>query len=74
MFLFFLTGSIILLNCHMQYRMCADIMELSNALIYGNRLQCGSPEIENSKLTYRGAASAPEWLNQVFNSSFHMLR
>lgn len=48
-----------------QYRMCADIMELSNALIYGNRLRCGSPEIENAKIAYTGAASAPEWLKQI---------
>ncbi|CAB4269340.1 unnamed protein product [Prunus armeniaca] len=35
-----------------QYRMCQGIMELSNALIYGDRLRCGSPEIANAKLDF----------------------
>ncbi|KAL0380004.1 UNVERIFIED_CONTAM: DNA replication ATP-dependent helicase/nuclease JHS1 [Sesamum angustifolium] len=52
---------------HWQYRMCAAIMELSNALIYGNRLRCGSTEIENAKLKYRSSASAPAWLMEVLN-------
>ncbi|CAI9781645.1 unnamed protein product [Fraxinus pennsylvanica] len=52
---------------HSQYRMCAAIMELSNALIYGNRLRCGSSEIENAKLKYTCKASAPSWLEQVLN-------
>ncbi|EYU40306.1 hypothetical protein MIMGU_mgv1a000280mg [Erythranthe guttata] len=50
-----------------QYRMCADIMELSNALIYGDRLRCGSKEIENAKLKYRCSASAPVWLMKVLD-------
>ncbi|KAK4488581.1 hypothetical protein RD792_004347 [Penstemon davidsonii] len=52
---------------HCQYRMCADIMALSNALIYGNRLLCGSSEIENAKVKYRCSASAPTWLMEVLN-------
>ncbi|KAL3833010.1 hypothetical protein ACJIZ3_007746 [Penstemon smallii] len=52
---------------HCQYRMCADIMALSNALIYGNRLRCGSSEIENAKVRYRCSASAPTWLMEVLN-------
>ncbi|XP_047955543.1 DNA replication ATP-dependent helicase/nuclease JHS1 [Salvia hispanica] len=52
---------------HFQYRMCADIMELSNALIYGNRLRCGSTEIENAKLKYRSSASSPAWLIKVLD-------
>ncbi|KAK4414336.1 DNA replication ATP-dependent helicase/nuclease JHS1 [Sesamum alatum] len=52
---------------HCQYRMCAAIMELSNALIYGNRLRCGSTEIENAKLKYKCSASAPAWLMEVLN-------
>ncbi|XP_022897892.1 DNA replication ATP-dependent helicase/nuclease DNA2 isoform X3 [Olea europaea var. sylvestris] len=51
---------------HSQYRMCAAIMELSNALIYGNRLRCGSSDIENAKLKYTCKASAPSWL-EVLN-------
>ncbi|KAK6119270.1 hypothetical protein DH2020_046996 [Rehmannia glutinosa] len=54
---------------HCQYRMCAAIMELSNALIYGNRLRCGSAEIENAKLKYRcsASASASAWMMKVLN-------
>ncbi|KAK6140588.1 hypothetical protein DH2020_025671 [Rehmannia glutinosa] len=52
---------------HCQYRMCAAIMELSNALIYGNRLRCGSAEIENAKLKYRFSASASAWMMKVLN-------
>ncbi|XP_057807552.1 DNA replication ATP-dependent helicase/nuclease JHS1 isoform X2 [Salvia miltiorrhiza] len=52
---------------HFQYRMCAAIMELSNALIYGNRLRCGSTEIENAKLKYRTSASSPAWLMKVLD-------
>lgn len=51
-----------------QYRMCAAIMELSNALIYGNRLQCGSAEIANAQLIYPCPSSTPEWLNEALNS------
>lgn len=50
----------------MQYRMCAAIMELSNALIYGNRLRCGSTEIQNAKLNYNCSPPAPSWLMEVF--------
>ncbi|KAL1535834.1 DNA helicase [Salvia divinorum] len=52
---------------HFQYRMCADIMELSNALIYGNRLRCGSTEVENAKLKYMSSASSPAWLIKVLD-------
>lgn len=33
-----------------QYRMCRDIMKLSNVLVYGNRLKCGSTIVANQKL------------------------
>lgn len=33
-----------------QYRMNADIMSLSNTLIYNNRLKCGSESIANQTL------------------------
>ncbi|XP_057980952.1 DNA replication ATP-dependent helicase/nuclease JHS1 [Malania oleifera] len=50
-----------------QYRMCQGIMELSNALIYGNRLRCGSPEIENAKLKFSGSSSNSLWLKKVLD-------
>ncbi|XP_057995142.1 DNA replication ATP-dependent helicase/nuclease JHS1-like isoform X2 [Hevea brasiliensis] len=50
-----------------QYRMCQGIMELSNALIYGDRLRCGSPEIANRKLKFSRLKSCSSWLNEVLN-------
>lgn len=50
-----------------QYRMCSGIMELSNALIYGNRLRCGSSEIENSKLKLINPDSISPWLKEVLD-------
>ncbi|GMJ09463.1 jing he sheng 1, embryo defective 2411 [Hibiscus trionum] len=53
-----------------QYRMCQSIMELSNALIYGDRLRCGSPEIANAKLKFRKPiSSCSPWLKTVLNPS-----
>ncbi|MCJ1383093.1 Tripartite DNA replication factor [Xylographa soralifera] len=37
-------------NLEHQYRMCEDIMTLSNTLIYNGRLKCGTPEVANSKI------------------------
>ena len=34
-----------------QYRMCEDVMSLSNNLIYSGRLKCGSPEIAGRCIT-----------------------
>ncbi|KAI3719214.1 hypothetical protein L6452_20109 [Arctium lappa] len=50
-----------------QYRMCAPIMELSNALIYGNRLRCGSPDVANAKLEYTSSTSLSSWLKKVLD-------
>ena len=38
-------------NLEHQYRMCADIMSLSNTLIYSGRLKCGTPAIANQSIT-----------------------
>lgn len=45
--------------------MCAPIMELSNALIYGNRLCCGSTEVANAKLEYTSSTTSSSWLKTV---------
>lgn len=46
--------------------MCAPIMELSNALIYGDRLRCGSPDVANAKLEYTtSTSSSSSWLKKV---------
>ncbi|PWA69914.1 DNA replication helicase [Artemisia annua] len=50
-----------------QYRMCAPIMELSNALIYGDRLRCGSPDVANAKLEYTSSTSLSSWLKKVLD-------
>ncbi|CAM6033109.1 unnamed protein product [Sphagnum compactum] len=52
-----------------QYRMCADIMSLCNALIYGNRLRCGSREVATAQLTLSTPPlkHAPQWLHQVLD-------
>jgi DNA replication ATP-dependent helicase Dna2 len=34
-----------------QYRMCADIMLLSNTFIYSGRLKCGTPSVASRKLS-----------------------
>ncbi|XP_065859442.1 DNA replication ATP-dependent helicase/nuclease JHS1 [Euphorbia lathyris] len=52
-----------------QYRMCEGIMELSNALIYGDRLRCGSSEIANAKLNFSTSESSSSWLKEVLNPS-----
>ncbi|XP_027350618.1 DNA replication ATP-dependent helicase/nuclease DNA2 [Abrus precatorius] len=50
-----------------QYRMCQGIMDLSNALIYGERLRCGSSEIANAKLEFSGLNCGLPWLEDVLN-------
>lgn len=34
-----------------QYRMCAEVMSLSNALIYSGRLKCGTPSVATRRLS-----------------------
>ncbi|XP_028795625.1 DNA replication ATP-dependent helicase/nuclease DNA2, partial [Neltuma alba] len=50
-----------------QYRMCQGIMDLSNALIYGDRLSCGSTEIANAKLEFSTLKWGLPWLKNVLN-------
>jgi DNA replication ATP-dependent helicase Dna2 len=42
-----------------QYRMCADIMLLSNTFIYSGRLKCGTPAVASRRLVH----PIPEGLN-----------
>lgn len=49
----------------MQYRMCQGIMELVNALIYGDRLHCGSLDVSNAKLNFSGSKPRKSWLKKV---------
>ncbi|XP_020538539.1 DNA replication ATP-dependent helicase/nuclease JHS1 isoform X2 [Jatropha curcas] len=50
-----------------QYRMCQGIMELSNALIYGDRLRCGSLEIAKAKLKFSSLRAHASWLRKVLD-------
>ncbi|KAL2337269.1 hypothetical protein Fmac_011715 [Flemingia macrophylla] len=50
-----------------QYRMCQGIMDLSNALIYGDRLRCGSFEVANAKLEFSALSCGMPWLEDVLN-------
>ncbi|KAK7350768.1 hypothetical protein VNO77_09705 [Canavalia gladiata] len=50
-----------------QYRMCQAIMDLSNTLIYGDRLRCGSSEVANAKLEFSGLNCGLPWLEDVLN-------
>ena len=55
--------------------MCQSIMELSNALIYGDRLRCGSPEVANAKLKFpRPNSACSSWLKAVSSDRFMGVR
>jgi len=40
-------------------------MDLSNALIYGDRLRCGSVEVANAKLEFSDLSCDLPWLEHV---------
>ncbi|KAJ3139764.1 Tripartite DNA replication factor [Physocladia obscura] len=48
---------------HYQYRMCAEIMEISNLLIYGSRLKCGNETVARSMLRINEVAGSVEFHN-----------
>ncbi|BBN05891.1 DNA replication ATP-dependent helicase/nuclease Dna2 [Marchantia polymorpha subsp. ruderalis] len=56
-----------------QYRMCSDIMALSNSLIYGDRLRCGSPQVANATLQLSSTPVSSAWLSQVVNPEQRVL-
>ena len=45
--------------------MCAGIMKLSNALIYGDRVCCGSPHVEYAKLKLLNGRPVSSWMKKV---------
>lgn len=50
--------------------MCQGIMQLANALIYGDRLQCGSSDVANAKLIMLSNSKPLQpWLEEVLDSS-----
>lgn len=48
-----------------QYRMNADIMAISNDLVYGGRLKCGTTEVANRQLDVASPPGCPEWVQEV---------
>lgn len=54
-----------------QYRMAGEIMSLSNELVYGGSLECGSPAVESQKLNVsaEGIRNLSSWLRAVRDSS-----
>lgn len=44
-------------NLEHQYRMCSEIMTLSNTLIYAGRLKCGTPAVAKRSLTIPNIAA-----------------
>lgn len=61
-----------------QYRMCGDIVKLSNFLIYQDKLKCGTPEVYNQCLNipdinavskYKIQQNNQDWLFDILNPS-----
>eukprot|EP00172_Hildenbrandia_rubra_P003107 Plantae.Rhodophyta-Hildenbrandia_rubra.ctg4569.p1 GENE.Plantae.Rhodophyta-Hildenbrandia_rubra.ctg4569~~Plantae.Rhodophyta-Hildenbrandia_rubra.ctg4569.p1 ORF type:complete len:1110 (-),score=131.42 Plantae.Rhodophyta-Hildenbrandia_rubra.ctg4569:3712-7041(-) len=52
-----------------QYRMCSDIMHLTNEIVYGGELVCGSDTVAQRKLSlvFRKRAGGFLWLEDVRN-------
>jgi DNA replication ATP-dependent helicase Dna2 len=67
-------------NLEHQYRMCEEIMTLSNELIYSGRLKCGTPEVAKRVLKipdesglqkfHQGTScKTPCWMTDLFSES-----
>ena len=56
-------------NLEHQYRMCEDIMLLSNTLIYSGRLKCGTPEIAARSLEIPNMQALHQFHANEFRSS-----
>ena len=62
----------------LQYRMCGDIVKLSNFLIYDNKLKCGTDEVQNRSLhiphmetisNYKVTPLGEDWLHDLLDPS-----
>lgn len=54
----------------LQYRMCADIMQLPNRLVYSDRLKCGNEAVADARLMVQPARLASvqrSWLRRVWD-------
>ncbi|CAM9634020.1 unnamed protein product [Chrysoparadoxa australica] len=52
-----------------QYRMCSDIMQLSNTLVYAGQLKCGNSQVAKRTLMLPGFYQllAPDWVKQALD-------
>lgn len=53
-----------------QYRMCEDIMTISNELVYENRLQCGSEAVANQRLVVPNPEAYKAFLSDGLDHSW----
>ncbi|CCE78338.1 Piso0_000959 [Millerozyma farinosa CBS 7064] len=51
-----------------QYRMCSDIMLLSNVLVYDGRLKCGSADVANKSLMIPFRENVQNYINDEFEA------
>lgn len=51
-----------------QYRMCEDIMEISNALVYENRLLCGSEKVAQQSLAIPNKENLANHVNETLKA------
>lgn len=51
-----------------QYRMCADIMLLSNTFIYGGRLKCGTQSVASRQLALPIPSGLSAFHNKIYSS------
>ncbi|GMM32197.1 bifunctional ATP-dependent DNA helicase/ssDNA endodeoxyribonuclease [Martiniozyma asiatica (nom. inval.)] len=52
-----------------QYRMCQEIMKVSNELIYNGRLKCGSAEVAEQSLFLNTNDLPDKWTRELLNPS-----
>jgi DNA replication ATP-dependent helicase Dna2 len=60
-------GSVV--NLEHQYRMCEEVMLLSNTLIYSGRLKCGTPEVAARSLEVPNIKALKQFHADDFNAS-----
>lgn len=58
-------------NLEHQYRMCADVMLLSNTLIYSGRLKCGTPEVAARCLEIPNISALKQFHSDTSDSHGH---
>ena len=58
-----------------QYRMNKDILELTNSIVYNRKMEMGSEEISNQKVTYKQEVNSMlTWLESIKSRSVTFLK